>query len=215
MRRGDDSSAEAAGLLREEVRHVGLRIQQALPNDGEAAQPRTGGCWYRHRLHEQGARHRIYVSRESRGQGCHHRDIQSGNRGDGGRTLYGTPAILHYRQEWTDVCSPLSASKQLESQEPLSVRKLQYDQHRRGVPVSHPARAVAAYLWRLIHHTGADGASLGPRGGTTVSGGSRERAGRARHHQLYRRPRRDGKRAEDHHAALRWRLCDVRSDGQR
>ena len=44
MRRGNDTLAQAARILSGEVRHVDVRTQQALSDDGETAQPRTGRC---------------------------------------------------------------------------------------------------------------------------------------------------------------------------
>ena len=176
MRRGDDTPAEAARLLRPEVRHVGLRIQQALSDDGEAAQPRSGGR--RHRVGEPDWRawHRVHVPREGRGQGRHLGNLLPCNRGDGRRIIDGPSALFHHRQERIAICASLPAPQQLARQEPLPLRQLQHDQHRRGLPIPHRPRPVTAHLRRLVHHAGADGPPPRPRGGTAVCGGESQKA---------------------------------------
>ena len=215
MRRGDDSPAEAAGLLRPQVWLVGLRIQQALPDDGETAQPRSGGG--RHCLGEPDwrTRHGVYVPREGRGKGCHHRDILEGDERDGGRTPDGPPALFHHRQKRPAIRAPIPAAQQLEGQKPVPMRQLQYDQHRRGLPTPHRPGPVAAYLWRLIPHPRAYGSPPRPRGRAALRGSQEDGTRGNRHHTPYRRPRGDGQRPSHHDEPLRRRLCDVRPHRQR
>ena len=168
MWRGNDSPAEAAALLRKEIRHLGLRIQQTLSDDGETAQSRSGGC--RHCVGQYDGRtwHGVYVPREGRGQGCYHGDILTSDTRHGRRTAHGASALFDHRKERTDVCASIPPSQQLARQEPLSVWQLQHDQHRRGVSVPDIARPVAAHLWRRLYHTRTDGPPTGPGGGTAV-----------------------------------------------
>ena len=76
MRCGDDSPAQTAALLSREVWDMAVWLEQVVPADGEATQPRTGGCGYG--LCED-ARRRwgiVYVPRTRFGQRGDYRDIR-------------------------------------------------------------------------------------------------------------------------------------------
>ena len=61
MRCGNDTIAQAARILSGEVRHVDVRTQQALSDDGETAQPRTGRCRNGMCKIRRNARNRIHI----------------------------------------------------------------------------------------------------------------------------------------------------------
>ena len=61
MRHRNDKIAEAAGILRKEVRHKPVRPAQTLSHDGETAQQGTGRCRCGLRETEAGTGARIYV----------------------------------------------------------------------------------------------------------------------------------------------------------
>ena len=158
MRRGIDTLVEAAKLLQGKVRHIDLRPQQTLSDDGEATQPRSGGC--RHCLceHECRGRDRIYASREGNGKGCDKRSVQPcDTRMARGTAIHGTPTLFHYGQERAAVRPSIPATEQLACQESMSVWQLQHDQHRRDIPQDGAPGSVATHLQRLLHHPRADG----------------------------------------------------------
>ena len=177
MWRSNDQIAEAAGILSGEVRHVDGRTQQALSDDGETAQSRTGRCRYVVREARRTARIRIYVPRTSRRQRCHNRNIRTctericqpitriacrrrlrqGAPAFRRRTVYGTPAIFHDGKEGTVIRPSIPAPQQLAGQEHLHLRQLQHDQYRRDIPEDAHTRHVPENLQRRIYTPRADG----------------------------------------------------------
>ena len=208
MRRGAYPPAQAVRILSGKVRNVDVRAQQALPADGEAAQPGAGGCGAGLREAAGRSGRRVHVSREGLGSGSHHGDIRHRTRplqgplGGGtarrgvreevpalrGRAVYGPPALLHYRKERNLLRASLPETQQLEGEEPGSVRQFQPDERGRDIRRHHGGRAASAQVCRHVYHARTGGAPARPRGGAALRRVPRGRAGRHGHHSRHRRP---------------------------
>ena len=229
MWRCHDTPAETVGVLWREVRNMDVWTEQALSSDGETTQSRARGC--RTGLCETGSQSRrgIYVPWACSRSECHYRNFRYGAESlqglDQGAVawcgicqaraafcrggLYGTPALLHYRQVRHLVCAPVSPEKQLACQESCPLRQLQHDERRWNLRTHYRHRTASSQICRYLHHTGAVGASPWPRSGAPLQPCRSRGAGRYGHHPLHRRLHRSCQRVAHFEQGVGWGIRDV------